>query len=167
MTTMPDVAERLIEQCGDVLVEQRVDAVASNPFRHHQLVLAQHPKLMRDRGLFHLQSVHELADGVGAVEKAREDPHPAGSRQREHGVGDLLGDPLVNAQRAPAPRAAHRRAATEATCMKSIVTGSGVARASSRDSPGDTGISDVVSGQPGENGIALAFAVVNSTGLHA
>ena len=59
-----DMADRLVEQRRDVLVVQRVEALASVALGHDQPMLAQDAQLVGDRRLLHADRRHQLADRV-------------------------------------------------------------------------------------------------------
>jgi Natural resistance-associated macrophage protein-like len=90
----PRVALRLVEQRRDVLVGQCVHALATAPLGDDQTVIAKQPELMGHRGLSHSGGGDQLADRVRPFPQAPEDPHAAGGREREHRVGDPLGEVL-------------------------------------------------------------------------
>lgn len=87
-----DVGERLLQEIGDVRVVQGVEDVAPAALANDEPEMAQHPQLVGDRGLLHLQRVGQLTDAAGAVDQAREDLDPAARRERLHDLGDLGGD---------------------------------------------------------------------------
>ena len=92
---LPNVREGRLDERPDVRVAQRVLPRAADAPHADDRVVAQHPKLVRDRGLLHPYELDDLGDPVRAGLQRREDPEPAGSPQSEHGVRDPLRGSVV------------------------------------------------------------------------
>ena len=58
---MLGMRDGLGEQYPHVVVMQRVDDLAALALAHHESQIAQHPQLLGDRGLTHLDVVRQLA----------------------------------------------------------------------------------------------------------
>jgi len=61
------VAECIVQQRGDMLVVERVDALATPALGENQAVLTQHPELVGDSRLLHSDRLHQLTDGMRAL----------------------------------------------------------------------------------------------------
>ena len=58
---------RLIEQRGDVLVVEGVDALSPLALGDDQAVLAKHPELVGDGRLLHADRHHQFTNGMGPL----------------------------------------------------------------------------------------------------
>ena len=59
---MVDMSKSLIEQSGNVRIEQPVDHVAPSPIPDYETQIPKYPQLMRDGRLLHLHLDTEIAD---------------------------------------------------------------------------------------------------------
>jgi hypothetical protein len=83
------VSLRLVEQRDHVMVRKRVDPPGSTPFDPHEGMLAKHPQLVRDGGLFKGEQLGQLGDVMGPIEQRVEDLDPGRGRERKHRIRDL------------------------------------------------------------------------------
>lgn len=67
------VVDGLVDECGDVIVEERVDDVAPMALAVDQSHGAQQPELVRDGGLLELHGFDEVADRPRTIPKGRQD----------------------------------------------------------------------------------------------
>ena len=100
-----DVADRLIEQLGDMRVVQRVDDPPPLTLTDDQTDVPQQPQLMRHSGLLHPDRDHELGHRMRTLTQLREDQHPARRRQPLHRVCDPRSD--LRSHLAPRSAAIH------------------------------------------------------------
>jgi hypothetical protein len=106
MVPLLDVAKRVLEQRGDEAVMQGIETLPADAIGLHDRVLSKYPQLMGDRRLLESEHVDEIADWARAAEQAAEDLDTNRRREREHDVGHLLGQPLIDPR---GLRVTHRR----------------------------------------------------------
>jgi hypothetical protein len=75
---MLGVGQGLVDQFGDVVVEESVEHVAALALGDHKAEVSQVPELVGDRRLFHAHGLGELPHGMGPVLEAGEDSQAAG-----------------------------------------------------------------------------------------
>jgi hypothetical protein len=85
------VRDGLGQQRPDVLVVERIDHLPAIALTDDQPEVTQHPQLLRDGGLRHVERVGEGADRAGAGSETAEDPHSARRRERLHRLRDRSG----------------------------------------------------------------------------
>ena len=105
---MLGVRDGLGQQRADVVVVQRIDHLPAVALADDEAEVPEHPQLLGDRRLGHLELVGELADRARAGAEAAEDPHAARRRERLHRLRDRA--------RRPAERNA-RSGSTHDSCM--------------------------------------------------
>jgi hypothetical protein len=86
-----DVAECLVEQRGDMRVEQAVDHLAPSSSANDESKVSEYSQLVGDGGLLHLQLCAEVTNGAVPGAQAGQDSDPAGRRERTHQTSDVLG----------------------------------------------------------------------------
>ena len=77
------------EEVRDVMVVQPILDVASFATADDELLLAQHPKLLRHRARIHLDLVGELLDGARGAQQGEKDSNPAVSAEDLHRGRDV------------------------------------------------------------------------------
>jgi hypothetical protein len=84
-----EVAERLVDERGDVRVVQAVHNVASGPGADDESKVPEHPQLVGHRRLLHLQGCPQLPDSARVDPQQSEDADPAGGRECSQHSCDL------------------------------------------------------------------------------
>jgi hypothetical protein len=69
-------------------MRRSIDHPAVVALADDQSEMAQHPQLLRDRGLLHLDLFGEITNRARTSAQTTEDPHPARGRQRLHRLRD-------------------------------------------------------------------------------